>query len=283
MPSFLMEATTRKKVHVVPVVLNICTDSQSFSAGVLDLIRQGFKLHNHEQVRPYFRTLIAFLELDDSIRDWRIEQTLTTYLSIMKDHEFTWKMFDMCLDHLIRFAKKVPLAYKWLNAHPEVLDWIANWLKTNPKPPALLPNVKTDMKLETERGEPQGLYHEKYDCYTQTSKYAPYGLLIQQKQVFIDIIKNGREGELDRKDTVYDSDELLEDRKFDKDEKIDALDTDINWLNAQILETHPSKGVWVKYEGWSDKWNEWIPTWSPRIAKANVMTSHNPPKKKKGN
>jgi hypothetical protein len=103
----------------------------------------------------------------------------------MKDHEFYWKMFDMCTDHLIRFAKKVPGVYKWLNAHPEQLDWIAAWLKTNPKPPAPLPNVKSDMKLEKERGEPHGLYQERYECYVQTSKFAPYGLTNQAKQLLL--------------------------------------------------------------------------------------------------
>jgi hypothetical protein len=102
------------------------------------------------------------------------------------------------------------------------------------------------------------------------------------KTVAIDVIKNGRDGELDRKDAVYDSDELLENRHFDKDEKVDALDTDLNWLTAQIMDTHPAKGVYVKYEGWSDKWNEWMPTFSPRLAKLNTLTVHNPPKKKKG-
>jgi len=187
----------------------------------------------------------------------------------------------MCVDHLIRFAKHVPHVYKWLNAHGEFLDSISAWLKANPKSPAIPGSPPTQMRVEKERGENIALYQDRYECYTQTSKFASYGLSNQAKQVVIDVIKNGRDGELDRKDFVYDSDELLEDRKFEKDEKIDALDTDLNWLNAQILDTHPAKGVLVKYEGWSEKWNEWIPVWSPRLAKSGSLTQYNPPKKKK--
>jgi len=282
MPSFLMEATSRKKAsNVVPVVLNICAESQSFSMGVLELLKVGFKHHNHEQVRPYFRTLSAFLELEDSLQEWRVQNTLSALFFILKEHEFYWKMFDMIVDHLIRFAKRSQLVFKWLNTHPEYVDWLSGWLKTNPKPPSPTPS-KTDMKLEKERGEPLGLYQERYECYVQTSKYAPYGLSNQAKQIALDVIKNGRDGELDRKDTVYDSDELLENRHFDKDEKVDGLDTDLNWLTAQVIETHPGKGLFVKYDGWSDKWNEWMAPWSPRVAKLNLMTVHNPPKKKKG-
>jgi len=283
MPSFLTEASTHRKAsYVVPVILNICTDHESYTTGVLELIRQGFKNLNHEQVRPYFRTLIDLIELKDSLQEWRVNQTLAMLLNVMKEHEYYWKMYDMCTDHLIRFSKRSQLVYKWLHGHGQVLDWVANWLKTNPNPPPQMATERIDMKLEKERGEPIGLYQDKYECTTQTSKYAPYGLSNQAKQIHIELIKNGREGELDRKNTVYDSDELLEDRKFVKDEKVDALDTDINWINAQVIETHPVKGVYVKYEDWSDKWNEWISSSSPRVARANTLTQHNPPKKKKG-
>jgi len=265
------------------VVLHICVESQSYSQGVLDLIKVGFKHHNHEQVRPYFRTLLGLLEIKDSFQEWRVAQVLTALVLIMKEHELYWKMFDMCTEHLIRFAKKVPLAAKWLTGQPEVLDSIAGWLKANPKPPAPIPNVKSDMKLEKDRGDGIAMYQEKYDCYVQTSKYYSYGLTNQEKQINIELLKNGRESELDRKDVVYDSDELLEDRHWDKDEKVDALDTDLNWLPSQIIDTHPGKGVLIKYEGWSDKWNEWMPVWSPRLAKLGKLSVHNPAKKKKNN
>jgi len=186
---------------------------------------------------------------------------------------------------IIWFAspKKVPSVHKWLQAHPEALDSIAAWLKANPKSPAISGQApgRNDPKAEKERGEGVPFYQDKFETYTQTSKYTHYGLSNQAKQVLIDVIKNGKESDLDRKDTVYDSDEQLETRTFDKDEKIDALDTDLNWLNAQVLDIHPHKGVFIKYEGWSDKWSEWVPVWSPRIAKSGTFTQHNPPKKKK--
>jgi len=80
---------------------------------------------------------------------------------------------------------------------------------------------------------------------------------------------------------------LMKDWKIDHlklMKKIDALDTDIQWLNATVLDVHPYKGIFVKYDGWSEKWNEWIPVWSPRIAPKDTLSQHTPqqpPKKKK--
>jgi len=169
---------------------------------------------------------------------------------------------------------------KWLQSHSDQLDWILQWLKAWPKPPT---NNKGDMKLEKDRGDGIILYQEKWDCYVQTSKYAAYGLSNAAKQIVIEQIKNGKLSDADYKDVVYDSDETYGKRTFEKDEKVDCLDTDLNWLNAQIIETNAHyNAVRVKYDGWSDKWNEWLPVSSPRLAKSGVMTQYNPPKKKKG-
>lgn len=54
---------------------------------------------------------------------------------------------------------------------------------------------------------------------------------------------------------------------------IDCEDTVPRWCVARILEREGSK-IYVHYEGWSDKWNEWVDIDSGRVAKLRTHTLH---------
>jgi len=275
---FMLEAmNSRKAKDIVPIFVHICTNSPEYSEGVIATFRESIKLLNSDQLRPYFRTFLGLIDIQDQWTSWRIKTLMEYLVSLLHDQERWWKVADMLIEHLIRFAKRSSLVIKWLKEHPDELDWIANWLKQNPKPPL---NNKGEIKSDRERADTGvvALYHDKYECYCQNSKYVAYGLTTQQKQIQIDLIKNG---DLDSKDVVYDSDEGLDNRQFKVEEKIDCLDTDLCWLPATVLETSPYKGIFVKYDGWSEKWNEWIPVWSPRITKLGTLSQYNPPPSQK--
>lgn len=47
---------------------------------------------------------------------------------------------------------------------------------------------------------------------------------------------------------------------------VDAMDSSQRWLAASIKEVDPAKGVFVQFDGWSNKWNEWLSMRSSRLA-----------------
>lgn len=47
---------------------------------------------------------------------------------------------------------------------------------------------------------------------------------------------------------------------------VDAMDSSQKWLAAMVLQSDPAKGVLVRFDGWSTKWNEWLSLRSSRLA-----------------
>jgi len=98
---FLMEAFSAQRAKdVVPVVTHICHESFEYSESFAELFKVGFRHHNYEQVRPYFRSMLALIDMKDSIQEQRIGALLDRYLSVMKDQDMWWKMTDMLLNIL---------------------------------------------------------------------------------------------------------------------------------------------------------------------------------------
>ena len=48
-----------------------------------------------------------------------------------------------------------------------------------------------------------------------------------------------------------------------------------DWLEAQVIETSPDK-IKVHYNGWAERWDEWIPIASDRIRLFRSRTIQNP-------
>jgi len=47
---------------------------------------------------------------------------------------------------------------------------------------------------------------------------------------------------------------------------VDVLDSSLSWRVAQIQEVDAVRGVFIRYDGWGEKWNEWLAAKSPRLA-----------------
>ncbi len=58
---------------------------------------------------------------------------------------------------------------------------------------------------------------------------------------------------------------------------LDALDTVGQWLEAVVLRVSPDEGrVFIHYNGWTTRWDEWIDGSSPRLAPFRSHTVHTP-------
>jgi len=57
---------------------------------------------------------------------------------------------------------------------------------------------------------------------------------------------------------------------------VDCLDTVENWLEATVLRVdHANRTVYITFNGWPDRWNEWLPFTSSRIAPFRSHSRHN--------
>jgi hypothetical protein len=53
---------------------------------------------------------------------------------------------------------------------------------------------------------------------------------------------------------------------------VDCLDTSNNWLESTIMEVKQDK-VFIHYNGWPSRWDEWIPIDSKRLAPVHTHTN----------
>jgi len=55
-------------------------------------------------------------------------------------------------------------------------------------------------------------------------------------------------------------------------DELDALDTSNKWCVAQVMKVNEKGDLYVHYKGWSEKWDEWIPKKSNRLAPLRTKT-----------
>lgn len=64
-------------------------------------------------------------------------------------------------------------------------------------------------------------------------------------------------------------------RKFEVGVWLDIKDTIDQWLEAQVTQIRPNQ-IYVHYNGWGSRWDEWIDNDSVRIAVFRTYTVQNP-------
>jgi len=214
---------------------------------------------------------MRLLELEDSLASKRRDQLLGEFTRVIGSQSKFWKITDMCIDHLIRQAKRVPEVYTWLHAHGSVLDVLISWLQTYPEPPSPFTshrlNSADPRQLDIQLLKPgQSAY-----SYGQTpANYNTYyGKAPREKQAVLESIKAGKP--LDA-DPVSDSDVDFSDRVLPFGQWIDCIDTSNNWLCAQVVRVEGPK-VEIHFDGWSDRWNETLDMSNPRIRPLGTFTS----------
>eukprot|EP00347_Sterkiella_histriomuscorum_P000368 403376132 len=67
----------------------------------------------------------------------------------------------------------------------------------------------------------------------------------------------------------------LENRKFEIGQWVDVKDTIDQWLEGQIIDIKENQ-VFIHYNGWGSRWDEWVAANSPRIAAFRTQTVQNP-------
>ena len=150
------------------------------------------------------------------------------------------------------------------------MEPLLSFLTTYPEPPVPrsfahhLPSPSSSIQL----WKPA---HEHYSQQRSPSAFEVYGMSNRLKSAAIDAIMRGQELQ-DEGAGASDSDTDFSDRVLHVGEWVDCLDTANKWLCAQVLQVEGSK-AYVRYSGWSEKWNEWQDMSSPKILKLGTKTT----------
>lgn len=248
----LQECTSRKKGgFITRILIHHCRENEQISQQVIGYSSSAIEEHTWEFIRPYFRVFMSLVKLEDSMQDRRVEWVLSSLLSVMEEQSRFWKITDMCIEHLIRLAKKSPKCHMWLHHHGNQLNWILSWLEIHRNPP-----------YADSRGQ-NGIVLYKRNRNNQNWTASPCGLLISQKKAALEFIKAQQPLDSDGSD----SDEDLLERVFVEGQKIDCLDNSQKWASAQIARVAGDR-VEVCFLGMGDAYNEWLHKGDMRIAPA---------------
>jgi len=261
----LVDGITRKRgQHVSAIINHHAWENAKFTKEVIGLIVGGVEEFAFDEVRPLFRTFTSLLNIKDSLARDRIEWSLSSLLAVMRQQERFWKITDLCIEHLIRIAKKNADVYQWMHEHADRWGWLIEWLTAYPNPP-------THMDTNIAMYKPGKGGHHVSMMWSMNRGFGPQGLSGKKKKAVLELIRDGKE--IDKSD-ASDSDEDLSERVFTVNQKVDCKDTASKWLISTVVEVKEGM-VFVHYDGWSNKWDEWLESDSPRIAKLNRYT--NPP------
>jgi len=228
------------------------------------VVMSGIEEFSFDDVRPLFRTFTGLLNIKDSIRAERIDWALSALLATMKQQDKYWKITDLCIEHLIRLAKKNDDVYNWLRDHVDRWSWVIDWI-------AAFPNQPSHMDNNIQLHKPnRGSSSHHMSIWSPSRGFSQQfgGLSGKKKRAVLELIREAKE--IDKAD-ASDSDEDLSERVFTVGQLVDCKDTASKWLISKVLEVKEGQ-VYIHYESWSSKWDEWIDTDSPRITKLHRWT-----------
>jgi len=248
----MLQASTRKRgVHIAQMICHLCWENIALTKDIVGYISIGLEELTDDEIRPYFRMLMALVKIPDSVQNERVDLVLASYLGVMAVQQKYWKMTMTCAEHLIRMAKKVPQVYAWMNANFNKWEWVMGYISTYPKPPGVDSNIRF---LKESRHGVQGYQQERgYQMYP--------GIPPRDKLAALEAIRDG--AQLDTNNAT-DSDEDLNDRVFVLGQWVDCKDSVQKWIWAQVVGVHEDK-VCIHFDGWSSKWDEWLLRGSSRI------------------
>ena len=156
---------------------------------------------------------------------------------------------------------------QYLQQHSAEVEPLMTFLTTFPEPPVPRAFQHLPSSVGMTLFKPA---HEHYSPQRTPAAFEVYGLPNRAKSLAIDAIMRG--GEPEDAGGASDSDTDFSDRVLQVGEWYDVLDTANKWLCAQVLQVEGSK-VFVRYSGWSDRWNEWHDMSSPKIHRLGTKTS----------
>ena len=218
----LQLASGRKKGLIVnSFILHLCRDNPHVSDIVLACTRRGLEWFDWDNIRSYFRVLTALVQLSDSLQAQRVAHLMGMLLEVITRQAKFWKITDFCIDHLIRIAKRSPLALQYLHSHTAEVEPLLSFLTTYPDPPVTRSFQHVPSTSVIALWKPS---HDHYSPQRAPAAYEVYGMSNRAKSAAIDLIMRGQE--LEDGGGASDSDTDFSDRVLSVGEWIDCMTGD---------------------------------------------------------
>jgi len=267
MARFLALAVTRKRgVYISNTLCHLCWESMEITEHIVGYVGHSLEENSDEEIRPLFRTIAALLNMKDSLQEKRVSLIMNSLLAVMKVQQQFWRVTQLCIDHIIRLAKRNPAVYSWLNKNAAKMQWLGEYAVTYARPPAY-----NDPSMSLLKRDNRNQYADHRLGYASA-------LSARQKLAVFDAI---REGKALDDSNASDSDEDLSERVFEVGQWIDCKDTVNKWCEASVAAIQDDM-LRIHYDGWTEKWDEWIERSSSRITRYGRFTSATPRDKFKG-
>jgi len=259
--------TSRKRgQHVAAIVNHHIWENAKLTKEVIGAVTSGIEENIFDEVRPLFRIFTSLLNIKDSLQKDRIEWSMSALLATMKQQDRYYKITELCIEHLIRIAKKNGEVYVWLRDHADRWSWLIEWIGQYPNQPGHMDQSVAMYKPG------KGGHHVSMWSMARGYNFSN-GLNGKAKKTVLELIAQGKD--IDTND-ASDSDEDLSERVFQLNQKVDCRDTASKWLISTVIGIKDGQ-VQIHYDGWSARWDEWMDTDIPRIAKLHRYTAPPPP------
>jgi len=257
-----LAASRKKGKMVTDIIAHLSFENDTISRTFIQKIAAGLEDNDYDNIRPYFRTMMRLVTIEDSLKQKRIDSLMNSFLATIQSQTKYWKITDFCIEHLIRMVKKSPDVSKWMVDHNSLIEPLTQWLQQHSEPPYSRGERNSDIMLHK---PVQQQYYQQHGSNFNTV----YGLSTRRKFDFLEALKQGKELE---QEGATDSDVDFSDRILKEGEWVDCLDTSHKWLCGKVVRVEGSKAQ-IHYDGWADRWDEWLEMSHPRIRSLGTQTT----------
>jgi Ubiquitin carboxyl-terminal hydrolase len=264
------------------ILVAVALQGAAATRAVLRALDGALRAGDHLEARAVFRALSWLSRMTDGLAAWRVGLLMEALVATLHAQARYWKLTDLCLEHTIRLAKAAPVA-EWLRARPENVDRMVGWLTAHGEAPALTAAdapaltgahapAATMLLLKPGTGASAHRAGDPKGDDAQPKLHAPAGRPCKAKIAALTAIRTGQGRPEAAGREGSDSEPDLSSRGFGEGEYIDCADTVNKWLVARVMRLEAGK-VLVHFVGWPHKWNEWVPSDSPRLRALGCETS----------
>ncbi|DBA02211.1 TPA: hypothetical protein N0F65_007621 [Lagenidium giganteum] len=136
---------TKETKPLEQIVMHLCWESRRITAIFLEKIIQGITNEDHNDVKPYFRTLSTLFKLRDSLVSERLNEGMAKLLEAMGTQQRYYKATEISIDMVTRLAKRHSNVTRWLKENAATCSWMEKWLVVHVGPDGYLQQGKTTL------------------------------------------------------------------------------------------------------------------------------------------
>jgi len=135
--------SSRETKPLEQLVVHLCWESRRVSTRFVEIVMAGIEREDHQDVKPYFRTLNSVFKVRDTLREWRVGEAMPQLLAVMASQQRFYKATETSMDMLTRLAKRHGAVIRWLRDNRANCTWMDKWLAAHRGQEGLLQQRKT--------------------------------------------------------------------------------------------------------------------------------------------